>query len=251
MGHEYSTRFFDYIETGARASAQRFIRELQSQLPISSVLDVGCGRGAWLDEWQVAGVAGIAGVDGAYVDTDTLRIPAEAFHAADLTGPVDLGRRFDLVQCLEVGEHLPPGAAPRLVDNLTAHGDCVLFSAAQPGQGGEFHVNEQPLEHWRALFKTKGYAAHDFLRPRVANDRSVEPWYRYNAVLYLNEAGIARASEDIRASRVADMTPLPACGDLRWRLRRRLVRLLPVPAVTWLAQTNAKLKTRQAHDAKD
>jgi hypothetical protein len=64
-----------------------------------------------------------------------------------------MGRRFDLVQSLEVGEHLPLSAAETLVDSLTTASDRVLFSAAVKGQGGEFHVNEQPLAFWQELFE--------------------------------------------------------------------------------------------------
>ena len=64
---------------------------------------------------------------------------------SNLANPVDLGRKFDLVQSLEVGEHLPKSAADTFVETLVKHGDVVLFSAASVGQGGHDHINEQPL----------------------------------------------------------------------------------------------------------
>ena len=42
---------FDYIDGGARASARRMIGLVQSWLNAQSVLDLGCGRGAWLKRW--------------------------------------------------------------------------------------------------------------------------------------------------------------------------------------------------------
>ena len=55
--HEYTEEFFEYIERGSIASAKRFSKLLVPMLNVNSILDVGCGRGAWLREWQAAGVA--------------------------------------------------------------------------------------------------------------------------------------------------------------------------------------------------
>ena len=95
----------------------------------------------------------MTGVDGPYVDRCKLLIDAGDFHAADLAAPIDLGRQFDLVQSLEVAEHLPAAKAEQFVETLTAHGSRILFSAAVPGQGGENHINEQLPDYWRALPK--------------------------------------------------------------------------------------------------
>jgi 2-polyprenyl-3-methyl-5-hydroxy-6-metoxy-1,4-benzoquinol methylase len=105
--HEYTEEFFEYIERGSIASAKRFCSFLAPLLGVSSVLDVGCGRGAWLREWQNAGVKIAQGVDGPYVRQQSLLIPVQDFTAVDLSKKFDLGRRYDLVSSLEVAEHLP------------------------------------------------------------------------------------------------------------------------------------------------
>ena len=174
MSHVYSQEFFDYIDQGARASAKRLISVAQPWLRPESVVDFGSGRGVWLDEWRKAGVSDVCGLDGDYVDRAHLAIPKECFRAVDLTVPQDLGRRFDLAQSLEVGEHLPETAADTLVDGLVKHADLIIFSAAVKGQGGEFHINEQPLSYWQGKFEDRGYAAFDCLRPKLMGDRSVE-----------------------------------------------------------------------------
>ena len=89
----------------------------------------------------------MTGLDGPFVNRNELLIPNERFSVAELTGPISLGRQFDLVQSLEVAEHLPKTSAERFVQTLVTHGTRVLFSAAIPGQGGENHINEQPLEY--------------------------------------------------------------------------------------------------------
>jgi 2-polyprenyl-3-methyl-5-hydroxy-6-metoxy-1,4-benzoquinol methylase len=153
MKHVYNDTFFDYINQSAHSSARALIAALFPMLRPQSVIDLGGGRGVWLAEWQQAGTTGVLGVDGDYVDQTQLAVDKNPFMAADLTNPVKTGRRFDLVQSLEVGEHLPLSAAETLVDSLTTASDRVLFSAAVKGQGGEFHVNEQPLAFWQELFE--------------------------------------------------------------------------------------------------
>src|SRR5204862_3532668 len=123
----------------------------------ASVLDVGCGLGTWLAAFAEAGVADFLGMDGDYVDRAKLKIPAERFRAADLTNPPSPGRTFDLAVCLEVAEHLPEKASPRLVELLATAAPVVLFSAALPGQGGTRHINEQWPAFWQRLFAARGF----------------------------------------------------------------------------------------------
>lgn len=197
MSHVYSNEFYDYIDKGARRSAQAVISIVHPRLDSRSVLDLGCGRGVWLSEWQKAGIVDVAGADGDYVDRDRLAITPGCYHAADLTKPFDLGRRFDLAQSLEVGEHLPERASEILVDSLTRHADRILFSAAVTGQGGEFHINEQPLSFWQDLFARRGYSAFDCVRPHLRTMPGIEPWYRYNTILYVNDAGRTGLPQEI------------------------------------------------------
>ncbi len=242
--HVYNTDFYDYIDDGSRSSARTVAPLLLAEMTIDSLLDVGAGHGAWASEWMAAGVADVVAVDGDYVKPDQLVIPPAHFRAADLSLPLDLGRTFDLVQSLEVAEHLPHAKAATFVETLTRHGDVVLFSAAVPHQGGEHHVNEQPPEYWRQLFGTHGYAAFDFLRPRLAGQKQVKGWYRFNSYLYANPAGQKRLSDAVLATRVADGRPLEIGGDFAWNARRAMVRLIPSGLVKPVAMVKASVEAR-------
>ena len=242
--HVYNTDFYDYIDDGSRASARTVAPLLLAEMNIDSLLDVGAGHGAWASEWMAAGVTDVVAIDGDYVKPDQLVIPEANFRAADLSQPLDLGRKFDLVQSLEVAEHLPHAKAATFVETLTRHGDVVLFSAAVPHQGGEHHVNEQPPEYWRQLFKACGYSAFDWLRPRLADQRQVKGWYRYNSFLYANEAGQRRLSESILEDRVPDGLILNIGGDFAWNARRAMVRLIPTGLVKPVAMVKASVEAR-------
>jgi SAM-dependent methyltransferase len=148
-----------------------------------SVLDIGCGTGTWLKVFEENGVSDYLGIDGSVVPDDQLHITPAKFQTKDLSKPIDLGRRFDLVVCLEVAEHLPAQFADTLVNTLTKHADAILFSAAIPGQGGQDHVNEQWPEYWQKKFETRGYYFHDVIRPRIWNNPAVESWYKQNIFL--------------------------------------------------------------------
>lgn len=235
--HEYTEEFFEYIERGSTASARRFSALLAPLLRVNSILDVGCGRGAWLREWRDAGVQIVHGADGPYVRRESLLIPPENFTAVDLSKRFDLGRRYDLVSSLEVAEHLPPAASESFVASLVTHSDLILFSAATPGQGGENHVNERPLWYWQGVFAEHGYVAFDAIRPQFRRDALVEPWYRFNSILYASPARTHTLPQSVLATSV-DGRRVKEMGDLGWHIRRSVLRLLPSTAVTLLSRWN-------------
>ncbi|HEX6660794.1 MAG TPA: methyltransferase domain-containing protein [Sphingomicrobium sp.] len=242
--HVYSTDFYDYIDAGSRTSAGVVAGLILGEIEVKSLLDVGSGHGAWAAEWMKSGVKDVVAIDGDYVARDQLAIPPEQFVAHDLATPLDLGRKFDLVQSLEVAEHLPANCAAGFVDNLVRHGDIVLFSAAVPHQGGEHHVNEQPPEYWRKLFAERGYLPFDWLRPRLADQRQVKPWYRFNSVIYANAAGRKRLSKSILSAEVPSGRRIEIGGDLQWALRRAAVRLIPASLVKPIAMAKASVEAR-------
>ncbi|MEO0996831.1 MAG: methyltransferase domain-containing protein [Pseudomonadota bacterium] len=240
----YDTEFFRYVNSGAIRSARSVLPHLIEPLGVGSVLDVGCGQGAWLSVWRELGVAAVAGLDGDYVERDSLLVDASEFHAHDLSRPFSLGRRFDIVQCLEVAEHLPTASSAGLVASLVEHGDIVLFSAAPKGQGGDNHINEQDYEFWRAQFAAHDYVAVDYLRPRVIDDTSVEPWYRFNTFIYVGAGRLAALPAPLRAAAVPDDRPLADLSPALYQFRKSLVRLLPVPVMTGLAKIKERVVSR-------
>jgi SAM-dependent methyltransferase len=231
----YGQAFYDLADRSI-AAARVIAPRVMEALPITSVLDVGCARGAWLAAWREAGCADILGVDGAAAASGALHIPRDRFVAADLAAPLTLGRRFDLVQCLEVAEHLPPERGPSLVADLTAHAEAVLFSAAPPGQGGAHHINERPYDDWRRLFASRGFVAVDWLRSGLATMKAVPYWYRYNLLLYVAAAKLAGLSDDVRARVVPEGTPIADLSPPLFRLRKAILGVLPAAVVTRLAQ---------------
>jgi hypothetical protein len=239
--HIYDRAYYNYINAGSLRSAEVLLPIVTCHFNVRSVADFGAGQGAWLSAWQRLGVSDITALDGGYVDRDALLVPRESFVPADLCQKVRLGRTFDLVQSLEVAEHLPPSAAEQFVDNLVAHSSVVLFSAAVHGQGGEHHVNERPYGYWRRLFSERGYLMFDMIRPLLIGNGAVEPWYRYNTFVYIHRDHLATVPAALHHFRIDGHDPIPDLSPPSYRVRKLVIRMLPIRAVTALAVLKKQL----------
>jgi SAM-dependent methyltransferase len=233
--YNYDTTFYEYINKGSTRSANIVAPIVLQYFPIKSVIDFGCGQGAWLAVWKKLGVAEVVGVDGDYIDSNSLLINADEFTPKSLTEPVRLNQRFDLVESLEVAEHLPQKSAKDFVETLTMHGKLILFSAAVPGQAGENHINEQPYEYWRNLFRAQGYVLLDILRPVLKNNPDVEPWYKYNTFLYIEKKMFEESRDKLEKYRIADDAKIPDVSPILYKARKTLFRMLPNNIITLLA----------------
>lgn len=191
-GSPYTEEFYGRFIDGSLAGARAILPEILRTVPVTSIVDVGCGVGGWLEVAGELGVATVCGVDGANVERQSLRIALDQFISADLEvpGALDSVGRFDLAICLEVAEHLRIDRASSLIAELTGLAPAVLFSAAIPGQGGTHHVNEQWQSWWADRFGERGFLPID-VRWRFWNDRSIPWWYRQNIVLYVDHTSDA------------------------------------------------------------
>jgi SAM-dependent methyltransferase len=183
---EYDRAYFVGQTTGSFTSAKRIVPIVMEMLNPTSVIDVGCGVGAWARCFRDHGVSRVLGIDGDYVDRAMLLIDQDCFLSRDLTQPLDVTERFDVAVSLEVACDLPPECAGRFVQDLAGLAPVVLFSAAIPYQGGLSHVNEQWQSYWADLFDQHAYVAIDAIRPAVWSDERVMWWYAQNAFLYVH-----------------------------------------------------------------
>jgi len=236
----YDATFFDDQAAESGRSAAVVVPIVMDLVKPASVLDVGCGVGAWLKVFAALGVHDFLGLDGDYVDPSRLLIDTDHFRAADLANPPKLDRTFDLAVCLEVAEHLPARSAVRIVELLTDAAPAVLFSAAFPGQGGTYHINEQWPAYWRERFHERGYVRLDPVRPRVWSDPHVMPWFKMNTFLYVRESSLASRPEWAEEHRLAKANPYELVSA--WHLERNLPLTLgraikALPGLAWKSLT--------------
>ncbi len=130
--HRYDPKLAEYI-----ATTYKFV---------NSVADVGCGIGSYCKCLKEHGISIVHGYEGT---ADIRKIAAyDDIMVVDLTKCRQVGTGYDLVLCLEVGEHIPKKYEQIFIDNLCKYvnGDLIL-SWGVPGQGGAGHFNEQPNEY--------------------------------------------------------------------------------------------------------
>jgi SAM-dependent methyltransferase len=208
-GERYHPAFYDRQSAASESSATQILPLVLDLVDVRSAVDVGCGVGPWLAVLESIGIDDYLGIDGGYVDRGKLHIAPSRFQAADLTQPMRLGRKFDLVLCLEVAEHLPETVAPTLVQSLCALGDVVLFSAAIPFQLGIHHINLRWPDYWAGLFARQSFACVDCLRRRVWTNKKVSWWYAQNAVLYVKQSAVPAYPKLAALGDVIGAAPLP------------------------------------------
>ncbi len=181
MSDIYTPEFFAEHHWTTSLSASVVAPIVKDLLNPRSVIDIGCGQGEWLEAF---GIEESIGVDIAAPDREGF-ISHDLTEPLKLKTPLGLGRWFDLVVSLETAEHLPEEAADTYVESIARHaGDAVLFSAAVVGQEGLNHINCQPHEYWHKKFKRHGFVVTDPIRPLIAGDERVSPWYRNNLFIY-------------------------------------------------------------------
>ena len=178
---DYDQGFYETITDGSEQSAKVMVPYYMEYVfdNVSTVVDIGCGRGVWGKEFERLGCE-VLGIDGPYV-TD----PVIPFQSHDLREPLVLDKKYDLAVCLEVAEHLPEEYADTLVESLVNASDQIMFSAAIPHQTGHGHVNCQWPSYWAKKFYAHGYVMEDF-RQFHWDDPRVEPWYLQNTLACFN-----------------------------------------------------------------
>lgn len=183
----YSRLFYEKQLTQSKQSADEVLPIINTWFQPKTVIDVGCGVGAWLEVWKsYDNVNEIKGIDGSFVDKSLLQIDASVeFLQADLNERLPKLKSYDLAVCLEVVEHLEEKRADTFVEDLTKLSNIIIFSAAIPGQEGTHHVNEQFMSYWIDKFNSHDYKCYDIIRPLIWDKDKIAWWFRQNMVVYV------------------------------------------------------------------
>jgi hypothetical protein len=137
----------DSLDDLAR-TARRIVTDLQPD----SVLDAASGLDILIEELRQLDIDA-SGLDGSEALTDSL------------------DRKYDVVLSIEVLERVPPADAERVIENLCAASDRVLFSSSPSDYAEPTHVNVQPREVWSAHFARQG-----FVRNLDFDASFITPW---------------------------------------------------------------------------
>lgn len=187
LSNLYDANFYMRNIEGMTNSAHEVLALLYKCYRPQSVIDIGCGRGAWLAVAESLGSTKLKGLDGSWVKKEELLSKNINFTTVNFNESIpEIEEKYDLCISLEVAEHIIEEKAKQFVDILCKVSDVVLFSAAIKYQGGTNHINEQWQSYWVNLFKYNGYKCVDLFRPLLWMNESVEWWYRQNVFLFFN-----------------------------------------------------------------
>ncbi len=229
MAELYGDQFYHALRAGSDRSAAAIVPLVIDLVKPASVVDVGCGTGAWLARFQRHGIQDILGLEFSEVREDLLHLDRSRIRIVDASRPFCVEREFDLAVSVEVAEHLPEESAAGFVESLVKLAPVALFSAAAPGQGGTNHLNEQWPSYWAGHFARHGYALIDCLRDRIWRDQRIDWWYRQNLLLFVRQdraaqfaaappKGMAAALDRVMPYALrfaADPLPVPAESPVR------------------------------------
>ncbi|NOT35630.1 MAG: methyltransferase domain-containing protein [Candidatus Eisenbacteria bacterium] len=185
----YGAGYFRAETNMTLPTAEVVVDFLMQEFTPRSVVDVGCGTAVYLAGFEKRGVA-VLGYEGSRPGIENALIDPAKIEQHDLTRDLVAPRVFDLVTCFEVGEHLPATFASTLARSLAGLGPVIAFSAAQPGQGGVDHVNEQPPSYWVEKFREAGMV-WDEAGTRRARERMTSlgcPWWLRANLLVLRRS---------------------------------------------------------------
>jgi 2-polyprenyl-3-methyl-5-hydroxy-6-metoxy-1,4-benzoquinol methylase len=161
LSYEHSAHwlaFFGHI-------ADRLIEDFHPR----TSLDAGCAIGLLVEAMHDRGVRaeGIDFSDFAIAKSrDDIR---PLLTVGSITSPLD--KRYDLITCLEVLEHLTPEDADQAIVNLCAATDELIVSSTPMHYRDPTHTNIHPQEYW-----TERFAREGFIRDVDYDGLYIAPW---------------------------------------------------------------------------
>ncbi len=161
IAYERSDHWLNFFGTIADA--------ITRSLHPTSALDAGCAMGFLVEALHKRGVDAW-GVDiSEYAISKVHESVADRCRAASLTEPLD--RRYDLITCIEVVEHIPKTEVDAVFANLCSATDQLLLSTTPTHYGEATHFNVQQPEAWSAILAREG-----FFRDVERDFSYISPW---------------------------------------------------------------------------
>lgn len=183
----YSKGFYAQNIKSSTPSSHAILGKLFPHYLPKSVVDFGCGSGAWLAGAEALGASELRGFDGPWVDPRELTSPNIDFSPINFENEFpNITKKYDLAISVEVAEHIGESRTEDFINLVASASDVVIFSAAIPYQGGTHHVNEQPQSYWIKLFSDAGFEHYDIFRAAIWNNENVRWWFRQNIFLMVH-----------------------------------------------------------------
>lgn len=147
------------------------------------IADLGCGDGWYCKQIKNSYKNIIVyGFEGSF-DMVKHGVYEEIFNM-DLSEPQTIGDKYDLVLCLEVGEHIPKEFEQNFLDNVKNFSSKdLILSWALPKQGGRGHVNELPLDYVKTEMIKRGFIVNEEKTQSLRSAATLK-WLKNTVVAY-------------------------------------------------------------------
>ena len=157
------------------------LRWIADKLQPRSVLELGCGPGAYARLLRNLAVPEVLGVEN--LPRHGTVLGEEEFRRVDQHQPLNLGRGFDLVICLDLLSRNTEQLGRIAMGSIVRHAaGTIVFATAAPGQPGPAHAHRRPIGDWLRAFQTLGFTPdlNETLGMRALASLS---WLRRNLVV--------------------------------------------------------------------
>ena len=171
--HDYNGPPYTYDEPHWKDFFGRIADRLIAVFAPASVYDAGCAKGFMVRAFAERGIDAFGGDISAFAIADAPPDLAPRLEVKDLTEPFD--RRFDVITCVEVLEHMAPADAQQAVQNMCGATDIVVLSTTPDDFAEPTHVNIRQSASW-----AQDFGQHGFFRRTDVDASFLSPW----AVVY-------------------------------------------------------------------
>ena len=146
-----------------------------------TVVDFGCGLGDYAKAFKADGYK-VEAYDG---NPSTETLSGGIGKVLDLSKPFYLGKKFDVVLSLEVGEHIPKEFEDQFIDNITKHAKKhLIISWAVVGQGGDGHVNCANNDYIIGQIVDRGFKHNGKDSQTIRDAATNASWFSYTIMVF-------------------------------------------------------------------
>lgn len=180
----YDDKFYQFSKEEVTKFVPNFVDVVCTHLNPQSVIDIGCGMGLYVKEFNLREIK-VVGYDGSPHALKNSVAKNGLVKQHDLRKTFVPDESYDLAICIEVAEHIPTDLSDNLLDTLTNSSNVILFTAAQKGQGGTDHINEQTPQFWLDKFLKRNFVFDKSLTHKLVWEmKSKEiPWWIYDNLM--------------------------------------------------------------------
>lgn len=146
------------------------------------IADIGCGDGWYCSQFKKNGYKLVHGFEGSW-DMIKNGVFDEIF-LMDLSKMQLVQDKYDLVLCLEVGEHIPNEFEQTFIDNIASFCEKeLILSWAIPNQNGRGHVNERSLEYVQSEMIKRNFKVDESKTQSLRSSTDLK-WLKTNVTAY-------------------------------------------------------------------